>query len=257
MKMKTSINGSDDEISSQLISNKPLNTTNAENNDLSKPMNGWTFDGINHNKESVKSNEESKESKTGIRLLCEAANVVEKNAVKCKQQLNGLLTDRIGSQNCDCISPNICRTSCTPHSTHTTSNTYTTSSSVCSYTCCTSTSTSNKLINSCDINNKESLLHPIAANNEDIKCLRDLLESDLNINSNNFHINNSNNSNNNNENNIELINRIVYVNYESERQMPDIMRLIQKDLSEPYSIYTYRYFIHNWPHLCFLVSLHN
>ena len=45
---------------------------------------------------------------------------------------------------------------------------------------------------------------------------------------------------------------IKYVNYQSELQMPDIMRLIQKDLSEPYSIYTYRYFIHNWPHLCFL-----
>lgn len=47
---------------------------------------------------------------------------------------------------------------------------------------------------------------------------------------------------------------IEYINYESELQMPDIMRLIQKDLSEPYSIYTYRYFIHNWPQLCFLVS---
>lgn len=47
---------------------------------------------------------------------------------------------------------------------------------------------------------------------------------------------------------------IKYVNYENELQMPDIMRLIQKVLSEPYSIYTYRYFIHNWPHLCFLVS---
>lgn len=45
-----------------------------------------------------------------------------------------------------------------------------------------------------------------------------------------------------------------YVRYESELQMPDIMRLITKDLSEPYSIYTYRYFIHNWPQLCFLVS---
>ena len=45
---------------------------------------------------------------------------------------------------------------------------------------------------------------------------------------------------------------ISYVQYESELQMPDIMKLIQKDLSEPYSIYTYRYFIHNWPHLCFL-----
>jgi len=49
---------------------------------------------------------------------------------------------------------------------------------------------------------------------------------------------------------------IEYVVYESELQMPDIMRLITKDLSEPYSIYTYRYFIHNWPKLCFLASIH-
>lgn len=48
---------------------------------------------------------------------------------------------------------------------------------------------------------------------------------------------------------------IVYQVYESELQMPSIMSLIQKDLSEPYSIYTYRYFIHNWPRLCFL-ALH-
>ncbi|XP_049529519.1 N-alpha-acetyltransferase 30A-like [Anopheles darlingi] len=49
---------------------------------------------------------------------------------------------------------------------------------------------------------------------------------------------------------------ITYQVYESERQMPAIMALIQKDLSEPYSIYTYRYFIHNWPKLCFLAQ-HN
>lgn len=48
--------------------------------------------------------------------------------------------------------------------------------------------------------------------------------------------------------------QIEYVNYKDETQMQDIMRLIEKDLSEPYSIYTYRYFIHNWPQLCFLVS---
>lgn len=47
---------------------------------------------------------------------------------------------------------------------------------------------------------------------------------------------------------------VEYVQYESELQMPMIMKLIQKDLSEPYSIYTYRYFIHNWPKLCFLVG---
>lgn len=45
---------------------------------------------------------------------------------------------------------------------------------------------------------------------------------------------------------------INYVNYKSESQMKDIMSLITKDLSEPYSIYTYRYFIHNWPKLSFL-----
>ena len=36
--------------------------------------------------------------------------------------------------------------------------------------------------------------------------------------------------------------------------MPLILRLIQKDLPEPYSTYTYRYFIHNWSNLCFLTT---
>ena len=53
----------------------------------------------------------------------------------------------------------------------------------------------------------------------------------------------------------DVFSGIEYVVYKSEVQMPDIMRLITKDLSEPYSIYTYRYFIHNWPRLCFLVSI--
>ena len=35
--------------------------------------------------------------------------------------------------------------------------------------------------------------------------------------------------------------------------MPPIVKLIERDLSEPYSIFTYRYFINNWPNLCFLV----
>ncbi|XP_062138208.1 N-alpha-acetyltransferase 30A [Drosophila sulfurigaster albostrigata] len=50
---------------------------------------------------------------------------------------------------------------------------------------------------------------------------------------------------------------IVYKEYEAEYQMHDIMRLIQAELSEPYSIYTYRYFIYNWPKLCFLASHDN
>jgi len=50
-------------------------------------------------------------------------------------------------------------------------------------------------------------------------------------------------------------NEVEYFVYENELQMPDIMKLIQKDLSEPYSIYTYRYFIHNWPHLCYMARV--
>lgn len=57
------------------------------------------------------------------------------------------------------------------------------------------------------------------------------------------------------EEQIKELPSIDYVQYVSELQMPMIMKLIQKDLSEPYSIYTYRYFIHNWPKLCFLVCL--
>ncbi|CAM9166582.1 unnamed protein product [Choristocarpus tenellus] len=45
---------------------------------------------------------------------------------------------------------------------------------------------------------------------------------------------------------------IIYVKYEDERQLDDIMSLVDRDLSEPYSIFTYRYFLHQWPNLCFI-----
>ena len=45
---------------------------------------------------------------------------------------------------------------------------------------------------------------------------------------------------------------ITYVAYEGEKFLQGIMDLISVDLSEPYSIFTYRYFINNWPNLCFL-----
>ena len=38
-----------------------------------------------------------------------------------------------------------------------------------------------------------------------------------------------------------FIDNIKYMQYKDETQMPHIMNLITKDLSEPYSIYTYRY----------------
>lgn len=39
--------------------------------------------------------------------------------------------------------------------------------------------------------------------------------------------------------------------YEGEHQLQGVIDLISVDLSEPYSIFTYRYFINQWPHLCF------
>jgi len=46
---------------------------------------------------------------------------------------------------------------------------------------------------------------------------------------------------------------LTFVPYRDELDMPGIVELIEKDLSEPYSLFTYRYFINNWPELCFLI----
>merc|ERR1712159_448821 len=48
---------------------------------------------------------------------------------------------------------------------------------------------------------------------------------------------------------------VKYVAWKDESQMTLVMSLIEKDLSEPYSIFTYRYFINNWPKLCFLAMV--
>ena len=47
---------------------------------------------------------------------------------------------------------------------------------------------------------------------------------------------------------------IVYHSYSGEVELEGIMELMQEYLSEPYSIYTYRYFINNWPELCIMAS---
>ena len=47
-----------------------------------------------------------------------------------------------------------------------------------------------------------------------------------------------------------------FVQYDSKKEsvyLTAIRQLISKDLSEPYSIYVYRYFLYQWGHLCFLV----
>lgn len=46
---------------------------------------------------------------------------------------------------------------------------------------------------------------------------------------------------------------IEYVSYGGEHHLPLIMRLVDEELSEPYSIFTYRYFVYLWPQLSFLV----
>ncbi|KAF7759766.1 hypothetical protein Agabi119p4_11461 [Agaricus bisporus var. burnettii] len=46
--------------------------------------------------------------------------------------------------------------------------------------------------------------------------------------------------------------QIYYRQYSGEADLPRIMALVQSELSEPYVIYTFRYFLHQWPHLSFL-----
>jgi len=45
---------------------------------------------------------------------------------------------------------------------------------------------------------------------------------------------------------------LVYSAYTGETELQAIMDLIDSTLSEPYSIFTYRYFINTWPSLCIL-----
>ena len=56
----------------------------------------------------------------------------------------------------------------------------------------------------------------------------------------------------------ELPAQLDYIQYEHNLEaqyLPAIRALISKDLSEPYSIYVYRYFLYQWGHLCFMVRL--
>ncbi|KAJ6376573.1 hypothetical protein OIU76_025679 [Salix suchowensis] len=45
---------------------------------------------------------------------------------------------------------------------------------------------------------------------------------------------------------------IEYVSYGGEHHLPLIMNLVDQELSEPYSIFTYRYFVYLWPQLSFM-----
>ncbi|KAJ4346357.1 N-alpha-acetyltransferase 30 [Didymosphaeria variabile] len=48
---------------------------------------------------------------------------------------------------------------------------------------------------------------------------------------------------------------LQYVQYDGSKEetyLPAIRQLISKDLSEPYSIYVYRYFLYQWGDLCYM-----
>ena len=43
--------------------------------------------------------------------------------------------------------------------------------------------------------------------------------------------------------------QIVWRTLEGEKDLQTIISMIETELSEPYPIYTYRYFVQKWPHL--------
>jgi hypothetical protein len=58
----------------------------------------------------------------------------------------------------------------------------------------------------------------------------------------------------------ELPTELRYIQYDSSLEsqyFPSIRALISKDLSEPYSIYVYRYFLYQWGDLCFMVRMYS
>lgn len=44
----------------------------------------------------------------------------------------------------------------------------------------------------------------------------------------------------------DLMDTITYRAYSGEHELPHIISLVQSELSEPYVVYTYRYFLHQW-----------
>jgi hypothetical protein len=54
-----------------------------------------------------------------------------------------------------------------------------------------------------------------------------------------------------------LLPELHYIQYDPDKEaqyLTAIRELISKDLSEPYSIYVYRYFLYQWADLCYMVS---
>lgn len=54
-----------------------------------------------------------------------------------------------------------------------------------------------------------------------------------------------------------MSNEVSFEYYKDETQLLRIKTLMDIDLSEPYSVFTYRYFINNWPKHCILAIKNN
>jgi hypothetical protein len=48
---------------------------------------------------------------------------------------------------------------------------------------------------------------------------------------------------------------VRYRQEQEDEYLGPIRELITKDLSEPYSVYVYRYFLFQWPELCWMVRI--
>ena len=51
----------------------------------------------------------------------------------------------------------------------------------------------------------------------------------------------------------DLSTEFYFETFTTENDLEPIIKLVEKDLSEPYSIYTYRFFIYDYPKMCFMV----
>lgn len=50
-------------------------------------------------------------------------------------------------------------------------------------------------------------------------------------------------------------NYLYFETFSDERDLDPIIKLVEQDLSEPYSIYTYRFFIYEYPKMCIMVRI--
>ena len=53
----------------------------------------------------------------------------------------------------------------------------------------------------------------------------------------------------------DLSSQFIFETFSDESDLDHIIKLVEKDLSEPYSIYTYRFFIYDFPRMCILVRI--